>query len=127
MPLFELDATFVSLQKEVRSADAAVLTQSAKLIDVGHELHTFADTATLIAALDLVIAVDTGVAHLAGALGKPLWLLLPYAPDWRWLSNRDDSPWYPTARLFRQTDTRAWGPVVARVRAAVQEMIAPPS
>jgi hypothetical protein len=125
MPVFDLDAaTFVSLQKEARAADAAVLKQTAKLIDVGAELETFADTAALIRQLDLVIAVDTSVAHLAGALGKPLWLLLPAAPDWRWLAGREDSPWYPTARLFRQTVTRAWGPVVARVRAALEEMIA---
>lgn len=124
LPLFDLDATFVSLQKEVRATDAAVLKQTPKLIDVSAELDTFADTAALIAALDVVIAVDTSVAHLAGALGKPLWLLLPYAPDWRWLTERDDSPWYPNARLFRQSDTRAWGPVVARVRGALQDMIA---
>ena len=124
MPLFDLDAAFVSLQKEVRAADAAVLQQTAKIIDVSPALETFADTAALIAQLDLVIAVDTSVAHLTGALGKPLWLLLPAAPDWRWLTARDDSPWYPTARLFRQTDTRVWGPVVARMRAALQEMVA---
>ena len=123
MPLFDVAATFVSLQKEARAADAAVLQQSNKIIDVSAELHTFADTAALIAQLDLVIAVDTSVAHLAGALGKPLWLLLPTAPDWRWLTGRDDSPWYPSARLFRQGETRAWGPVVTRVRAALQEMI----
>ncbi len=127
LSLFDLDATFVSLQKDVRATDAAVLQQSAKLIDVSADLETFADTAALIAQLDLVIAVDTSVAHLAGALGKPLWLLLPTAPDWRWLTGRDDSPWYPTARLFRQNEARAWGPVVTRVRAAVQEMIASPS
>ena len=124
MPLFDLDATFVSLQKEVRAADAAVLKQTAKMVDAGAELETFADTAALIAQLDLVVAVDTSVAHLAGALGKPVWLLLPTAPDWRWLTVREDSPWYPTARLFRQSDTRAWGPVVTRVRAALEEMIA---
>jgi len=124
MPLFDLEATFVSLLKEVRAADAAVLQQSAKLIDVSADLETFADTAALIAQLDLVIAVDTSVAHLTGALGKPLWLLLPTAPDWRWLCDRDDSPWYPDARLFRQNATRAWGPVVAHVRAALQETIA---
>jgi tetratricopeptide (TPR) repeat protein len=122
MPLFDLDATFVSLQKEVRAADAAVLQQSKKIVDVSADLHTFTDTAALIAQLDLVIAVDTSVAHLTGALGKPLWLLLPHAPDWRWLTGRGDSPWYPTARLFRQTETRAWGPVVTRVRTALQEM-----
>ncbi len=72
----------------------------------------------------MLITVDTSVAHLAGALGKPVWLLLPQVPDWRWLMERDDSPWYPSARLFRQDTTRAWGPVIARVRAALQEMVA---
>ena len=118
MPLLDLDATFVSLQKDVRASDATVLKPSGKVIDVAESLTSFAETASLIAALDLVISVDTSVAHLAGALGKPLWLLLPQVPDWRWLMNRDDSPWYTTARLFRQDDKRAWGPVIARVRDA---------
>jgi ADP-heptose:LPS heptosyltransferase len=124
MPLFDLDATFVSLQKEVRAADAAVLKQAGKVIDVADALATFADTAALVSQLDLVISADTSVAHLSGALGRPLWLLLPQLPDWRWLLDRDDSPWYPTARLFRQDAARAWGPVVARVRAALEEMMA---
>jgi ADP-heptose:LPS heptosyltransferase len=124
LPLFELDATFVSLQKDVRASDAAVLKQAGRAADIAVSLTSFAETAALIATLDLVISVDTSVAHLAGALGKPLWLLLPQVPDWRWLMNRDDSPWYPTARLFRQDATRAWGPVIARVRAALQETIA---
>ena len=72
----------------------------------------------------MLITVDTSVAHLAGALGKPVWLLLPQVPDWRWLMERNDSPWYPSARLFRQDTTRVWGPVIARVRAALQEMVA---
>jgi len=123
LPLLDADATFVSLQKDVRAGDVAVLKQTA-VIDVARELTTFADTAALVSALDLVISVDTSVAHLAGALGKPLWLLLQQVPDWRWLMDREDSPWYPAARLFRQDATRAWGGVVARVRAALTEMIA---
>jgi tetratricopeptide (TPR) repeat protein len=124
MPLLDLDATFVSLQKEVRASEAAVLKQT-KIIDVADRLTSFAETASLIAALDLVISVDTSVAHLTGALGKPLWLLLPQVPDWRWLMNRDDSPWYPSARLFRQDATRAWGPVIARVQDALKKLAAP--
>ena len=73
--------------------------------------------------MDLVIAVDTSVAHLAGALAKPVWVLLPFVPDWRWLLDRDDSPWYPTARLFRQDDSRRWDSVFARLRAALDDVL----
>ncbi len=74
-------------------------------------------------SLDLLISVDTSVAHLAGSLGKPLWVLLPYVADWRWLTGRDDSPWYPTARLFRQSAARQWDEVVANVRTALCEFV----
>jgi hypothetical protein len=124
MPLLGADATFVSLQKEVRVGDATVFKQTGKVVDVADTLTTFSETAALVSALDLVIGVDTSVSHLAGALGKPLWLLLPYVPDWRWLVGRDDSPWYPTARLFRQDATRVWGPVIASVRAELEQIIA---
>ena len=86
-------------------------------------MQDFADTAALMSQLDLVISVDTSVAHLAGALGRPVWVLLPFVPDWRWLLDRDDSPWYPTARLFRQTDTRDWRDVVERVRTALHGLV----
>jgi tetratricopeptide (TPR) repeat protein len=115
-PLLDVDATFVSLQKEVRAADTATLKNSADIVHFGHELAGFSDTAALISHLDLVISVDTAIVHLAGALGKPVWILLTHVPDWRWLLDRDDSPWYPTARLFRQGDTREWDSVIARVR-----------
>ena len=81
----------------------------------GPELVDFAETAALVAGLDLVVSVDTSVAHLAAAMGKPVWLLLPLNPDWRWLLGREDSPWYPTMRLFRQSRHGEWGEVVARV------------
>ena len=119
LPLVGLDATFVSLQKELRAADAAVLASHSGILQVDEHLKDFADTAALIAALDLVVTVDTSVAHLAGALGKPVWLLLPFIPDWRWLLERETSPWYPTARLFRQDDTRRYDGVIARVRDAL--------
>jgi tetratricopeptide (TPR) repeat protein len=114
------NATYVSLQQDVREDDAPVL-QGSDVVHFGNELKTYADTAALIANLDLVISVDTSVAHLAGALAKPLWLLLPFTPDWRWQLDRDDSPWYPTARLFRQDETRRWDGVMARVRAALDD------
>ena len=123
MPLLDIDASFVSLQKDVRASDAALLKQTGQVVDVADSLTSFAETASLIATLDLVISVDTSAAHLTGALGKPLWLLLPQVPDWRWLMGRDDSPWYPTARLFRQDTTRAWGGVVARIRAALEDFV----
>jgi ADP-heptose:LPS heptosyltransferase len=83
------------------------------------ELTDFAETAALITALDLTISVDSAVAHLAGALGRPVWLLNRYAPDWRWLLGRDDSPWYPTLRQFRQTEPGNWDAVLKSVRNAV--------
>jgi ADP-heptose:LPS heptosyltransferase len=83
----------------------------------------FADTAALVSTLDLVISVDTSVAHLAGALAKPVWVMLPFIADWRWLLDREDSPWYPTVRLFRQDETRALDSVIARVRTALTEFV----
>ncbi len=113
-PLFECDATFVSLQPLVRERDAAAWAQSG-MIDFGAGLEDFSDTAALVDALDLVISVDTSVAHLAGALGQPVWVLLPRVPDWRWLLDREDSPWYSSARLFRQDGPGDWPALVARV------------
>jgi len=124
-PLFELDATFVCVQKDIRPDDMRLMQQRGDILDFGAELADFTDTAALMANLDLVIAVDTSVAHLAGALGRPLWVLLPFTPDWRWLIDRDDNPWYPTARLFRQDADREWGPVVACVREALDEFVRP--
>lgn len=118
-PLLDADAEFHSLQKEYRAADAAAMRADGRIIDHAADLATLADTAGLIAALDLVITVDTAVAHLAGAMGRPAWLLLPFAPDYRWLLGRDDSPWYPTLRLFRQPVAGDWGSVVGRVRGLI--------
>ena len=83
---------------------------------LGHELADFADTAALVAQCDLVISADTSIAHLAGALGKPVWILLPYIPDWRWMLGRADSPWYPSARLFRQPSRGDWASVIEAVK-----------
>ena len=120
--ILDVDVVFVSLQKEVRENDRAEL-QNRKIIDWTAELTDFADTAALIANLDLVITVETSVAHLAGALAKPVWVLLPFISDWRWHLDRDDSPWYPTARLFRQDATRAWDNVIARVHDALHDFV----
>jgi tetratricopeptide (TPR) repeat protein len=109
---------FVSLQHEVRDADKAALSTSA-VLRPDLESADFADTAAVIETLDLVIAVDTAVAHLAGSMGKPLWLLLPFSPDWRWMLDRDDSPWYPCARLFRQPKIADWDSVILRLREAL--------
>ncbi|MGX1322440.1 tetratricopeptide (TPR) repeat protein [Bradyrhizobium sp. USDA 377] len=113
------------LQKEPRPEDAAVLAALGKdIIDLAPALGDFADTAAAVAALDLVIAVDTSVAHLAGALGRPVWMLTPYALDWRWLRDREDSPWYPTMRLFRQRSPREWDDPLLRLSAALAVLAA---
>ena len=108
---------YVSLQKEVRDADKDVLASCSGMLHFGGELTDFEDTAALCALMDVVVSIDTSVAHLAGAMGKPLWVLLTYVPDWRWLLDRDDSPWYPGARLFRQEGAGDWAGVIDRVRA----------
>jgi len=112
----------VSLQKDVPETDRAALKQATRVIDLGAAQADFADTAAIIDGLDLVISVDTAVAHLAGALGQPVWIMLPEVADWRWLVGRGDSPWYPTARLFRQTDPNDWSSVMSAVGAALHAL-----
>jgi ADP-heptose:LPS heptosyltransferase len=107
---------FVSIQKELTQSDAAVLEGHANVLHVGGELGDFADTAAVLSSMDLLISADTSVAHLAGAIGRPVWILVPLAPDFRWLLKREDSPWYPTARLFRQPQLEDWDSVLERVR-----------
>ncbi len=111
---------FVSLQKGEAAAQTRSPPPGLRLHDWTGELEDFADTAALIAALDLVISVDTAVVHLAGALGKPVWLLNRFDTDWRWLLDREDSPWYPTLRLFRQHRPGDWAGVLERVAAALR-------
>ena len=117
-------ARFYSLQKDPRREDAATLAERSDIVDLTEHLADFVETAALIACLDLVVTVDTSVAHLAGALGKPAWILLPHVPDYRWLLGRDDSPWYPTARLFRQDESRDYAPVLVRMREELDVLIA---
>ena len=112
----DLTANFYSLQKEARPGDAAALASLTSVTDLGPQLQDFSDTAAVVANLDLVITVDTAVAHLAGALGVRTWLLLPFAPDWRWLLDRRDSPWYPSIRLYRQSVPGDWNPILKDLR-----------
>jgi len=113
----------VSLQKDPRSIDKEILLERTDIVDLTAHLTDFMETAALISCLDLVITVDTSVAHLAAALGCSTWILLPHTPDWRWLLDRDDSPWYPTVRLFRQTETRDYTSVVDRVRTELRTLV----
>jgi len=115
LPIADDKAEWHSLQKDLRPQDLKALQSQTAVIDHAAEFKDFGDTAALIAELDLVISVDTAVAHLAGAMGKPVWILLPFHPDFRWLRDREDSPWYPTARLFRQRQDGLWDDVIARV------------
>jgi tetratricopeptide (TPR) repeat protein len=114
-PLMNLDADVISLQKEVGDDDGPALASMAKIAPLGQELRNFADTAALIENLDLVLSVDTAVAHLAGALGKPVWIMLRYSGEWRWLLGRQDSPWYPTAKLFRQKTPGDWASLIGEL------------
>jgi hypothetical protein len=122
LPLADLDAELVSLQKEVRGDDGA--EGARRYLNFGDEVNTFADTAAVIANLNLVISVDTSVAHLAGALAKPVWILLPFLPDFRWLLDREDSPRYPTVRLYRQQAPDDWSGVISRVVIELEKAIA---
>jgi hypothetical protein len=107
---------FIGIQRELRGEDAELLTREPRVMQIGAELDDFADTAAVIALVDLVISVDTSVAHLAGAMGRPVWILLPFSPDWRWTLSGDSSRWYPSARLFRQPSLGDWDSVIGRLR-----------
>jgi tetratricopeptide (TPR) repeat protein len=113
-----------SIQKEVREEEQLMLSQFKEIRHFGGELRDFADTAALLSLMDLVISVCTSVAHLSGALGKPTWIPLAFRPDWRWLLDREDSPWYPTARLFRQPALRDWESVVRRITEEIRKRFA---
>lgn len=121
-PLLKQNARFYSLQKELRDGDRQLINKHPQLEHLGKYIKDFTDTAALISLMDVVITVDTAVAHLAGAMGKKVWILLPYSPDWRWLLARNDNPWYQSARLFRQTAIGDWESVVSRVQQALQSV-----
>jgi hypothetical protein len=109
------DVALVALQKGPAQAQVGEWFGRAPLLQLGPSLTDFNDTMAVLDCLDLVLSVDTAVAHLAGAMGRPAWVMLPLSPDWRWLLGRDDTPWYPTLRLFRQSAPRDWTSVVRRV------------
>jgi tetratricopeptide (TPR) repeat protein len=117
LPLLDLpDLSFVSLQHEVREEDRSILQDHSHVLHVTEPFRDFADTAAAVWHTDLVISVDSAVAHLAGAMGKPVFLMLPFAADFRWLRERQDSPWYPTARLYRQAEFGNWDGVIGALR-----------
>lgn len=120
--LFSTDAEFHAIQKDIRPEELAQARATPNLFIHSDELNDFTDTAALIDAMDLIISVDTSVAHLSGALGKPTFLMITYVPDFRWLLNREDSVWYPSFRLFRQTSLGEWSSVVDRVLVALREI-----
>ncbi|RZF27451.1 tetratricopeptide repeat protein [Paraburkholderia sp. UYCP14C] len=116
-----IPATWVAVQKDWREEDALVAADDFRMVDPSQHLHDFNDTAGLVQHLDLIISVDTSVAHLAGAMGKPVWIMVPLNSDWRWQLNRSDSPWYSTARLFRQKTLGQWDDVVIAIANALKE------
>ncbi|MFO1024974.1 MAG: tetratricopeptide repeat-containing glycosyltransferase family protein [Acetobacteraceae bacterium] len=127
-PLFEVPGvSFVSLQLGPPARQMRTLPEGAVLHDVSARIADWADTADLIAGLDLVIAVDTAVAHLAGALGKPVWMLNRFDSCWRWMVGREDTPWYPTMRIFRQHERNDWTSVIDDVRVALEAAVARPA
>jgi hypothetical protein len=113
------DCEFFSLQVGEHSEDIKQCGYHHIIKDLGKQFTNFHHTALAILQLDLVISVDTAVAHLAGALGKPVWTLLPFMPDWRWMLNRSDSPWYPSMTLFRQKEIGNWTPVFEQLKLAL--------
>ncbi len=127
LPLADLGpAVFVSLQKPMPARDVEHIEKFSHMTDLSNELTNFGETAAVIENLDLIITVDTSMGHLSGALGKPVWIMIPKAADWRWMLGRTDSPWYPSARLFRQDKPGQWEPVLTSLRDALAEELAKP-
>ena len=116
LPYLPNNFEYISLQKDIRDADKLTLESNPKILNFSNNLNDFGDTAALIDALDLVITVDTSVAHLSGALGKKTWVLLSHVPDWRWLLDRNDSPWYAAVNLYRQSTIDDWGGALENIK-----------
>jgi len=114
---------YFSLQKDLRDGDDELLNANPYIVRVDKQINDFEDTAAIITSLDLVISSDTSIVNLAGALGRPVWVLLAYISDWRWLLDRDDTPWYSTARLFRQAKVSDWTTVVDEVCTALKQLL----
>ncbi|MEA3025679.1 MAG: hypothetical protein QOF91_964 [Alphaproteobacteria bacterium] len=123
LPVLSPDADWICLQKDLREKDLVVLRQEGRIAFFGDDVGDFGKTAALLDLMDLVITVDTNTAHLAGAMGKPVWILLAANPDWRWLLGREDSPWYPSARLFRQQQIGNWAGVIDQIKNELQSVI----
>jgi hypothetical protein len=124
VPLAQIQGvSLYSLQKGATAVQVATVPVGMKLIDLAPELDDFATTTAVIANLDLVITVDTAVAHLAGAMGVPVWNLITSPPDWRWLLEREDSPWYPSMRLFRQETVGDWSLLIERVAEDLRSLV----
>jgi len=119
----EVECEFHILQTAINESDSLVLSATAEVVDHRSRIEDFSDTAAVVENLDLIVTVDTSVAHLSGAMGKPTWILLPFSPDWRWLLDRTDSPWYPTARLYRQGTIGNWESALSRVRADLMKFV----
>ena len=119
-PLAEAKVTFLSIQKGPTEGHAADPPDGMKFVNLSPEIADFEDTAAILSVADLLISVDSSPVHLAGALGRPAWVMLPFSPDWRWLMNREDTPWYPSVRLFRQTAPGDWAGVIERMAEALK-------
>jgi tetratricopeptide (TPR) repeat protein len=127
LPATHIDGIkYFSLQKDLRHGDDELLDANPHIVRVDKAINDFEDTAAILMSLDLVVSSDTAVVNLAGALGRPVWVLLPFVCDWRWLVDRGDTPWYPTARLFRQADIGDWTTVLDEVRAALEQRVCAP-
>jgi hypothetical protein len=116
MPQLPEEFQYVSLQKEVREIDRPSLQSNPVILNFAEDQADFSDAAALCECMDVVLSVDTSVAHLSAALGKETWIMLPFSPDWRWLLGKDDSPWYSSAKLFRQPSVGDWDGALERVR-----------